>query len=683
MLGDVDRESMALWSIGVEVVDLGTPAQTGISLVLITVLDTNDNPPIFPTEALNVTLSESADQFSEVVVVQAVDLEDVGNNRDIYYRILPAFQVPFGVDRDTGSIYLNGSIDYETRRYYVFVVYANDDGASSLSDSLLVRIDLINENDNIPQFQFSTYSYSIFENTTVGNQLLINITATDADSTFQVPIKLTYFISSGADNKFTIDPDSAVISLSGELDRELTDTYTLVLEVRDGGLVGFATLTITVLDVNEDGPVFNQSIFTAIVSEDATIDAFVVEIEAIDSEFSDPIKFILTENGNGDFKIVSNRLNPSLPFETQAFVLVNGSLDRETRGSYLLSITAIDSGDRRSVRSIIILVIDVNDNNPIFQENPGETSTGVIFSGLCDPSIYYNPFNLSCYRIQIQESASPGLILTVFTIDFDLGINAESTYSIETHNNSMFRIIESTGQLFNDMAFNHEVDQQHIITVTATNVGTPQLTAKGLVVIDVVDTNDNKPNFTNTSFVFTVFENDALNASDTTQKFVGVALATDSDSGPNGMLSYEFISGNTNNAFTVVGGTITVTDRLDRDTLSSDTFDLILQATDGNFVNQQTGTTRVFITVLDVNDNIPSFQQAEFDIEIDEEISVDVVIPIPGSSAVDSDLGANGVISYQLSDLTYFNVTPNGQIYPLVRLDYDTDSIVSLFYDNL
>ena len=679
MLGDVDRESVALWSIGVEVVDSGTPQLNGISLVLITVTDTNDNPPIFPTESITVSFSESAVQLSEVVVVGAVDSQDVGENRDIYYRILPAFQVPFDVDRDTGVIFLNGSIDYEAKRYFEFVVFANDDGLNSLNDSLAVRVNLINENDNIPEFQFPTYIYSILENSTIGNRLLINITATDRDSTVEVPVTLTYFISSGADNKFSINPDTAVVTVSGELDREVTPSYTMLLEVRDGELVGYANLVVTIVDVNEDGPVFDQASYVGYVREDASIGTFVIVIEATDSEFFNPINFILTEDGNGDFIIVSNTTNAALPFETFAYLLVNGSLDRETRDTYELSITAVDSGDRRSVRSIQINLMDVNDNEPVFQENPAETASGVTFYVKCDPSVYSNPSNLSCYQIQIQESAAPGLILGVYTEDIDLGENKDSTYSIESHNDTMFRIIVGTGQLFNDIAFNHEVEHQHVLTVTATNVGSPQQTAKALVVIDVVDTNDNKPNFTNASFAFSVFENNALNLSDTTQKFVGVVKATDPDDGPNGMLTYEFISGNTNNAFTVVDGLITVTDTLDRDTLTADTFDLILQATDGNIADQQTGTTRVIITVLDVNDNIPLFQQTEFEIGIDEEININVVIPVVGSGATDPDLGANGAVYYQLSDLTYFNVTPNGDIYPIVRLDYDTDLTVSYY----
>ena len=664
-----------------EVVDLGTPAQTGGSLVLITVIDTNDNPPIFPTETLSVTFSESADQFSEVIVVEAVDLQDVGDNRVIYYRILPAFQVPFGVDRNTGSIYLNGSIDYEIQRIYTFVVYANDDGATSLNDTLNVTIHLINENDNSPLFVSTNYTYAILENATIGDLLFINITATDADSTQQVPVKLTYFIASGADNKFTINPDTARVSVAGELDREVTPTYTILLEVRDGLLTGYATLTVYIQDVNEDGPVFDEIIYTAFVRENTTVGTSVVAIGAVDSEFSDPINFILTEDGNGDFKIVSDLTDPTLPFNTNAYVLVNDTLDRETRSFYQLSITAIDSGDRRSVRLIEIALIDVNDNDPVFEENPGETTPGVTFSPQCVlASPYTNPNNLSCYKVQIQESASPGLILTVFTTDIDLGVNSQSSYSIETQNSSMFRIVEETGQLFNDIEFNHELETLHIVTVTATNEGTPQLFAEALVVIEVVDANDNKPEFSNDTFSFTVLENNGLNASDSTKKFVGLVIATDLDDGANGMLSYEFISGNTNGAFTVVGGRITVTDTIDRDSLNTDTFNLILQATDGNIANQQTGTTRVYITVLDINDNIPTFQQAEFVVEVDEEIAVGVIIPVPNSGASDPDAGANGAVYYQLSDITYFNVTANGEIYPVVRLDYDEDINVSLTF---
>ena len=663
---------MALWSFGVQVTDKGTPARSTVVLVIITVVDTNDNPPVFPTDTLNVSFSESSPQLSTVTTVQAVDNLDVGENRVIFYSINS--DVPFGIDRDTGVIYLNGSIDYETQRYYIFTVFANDDGLDTLTDTLLVRVNLINENDNTPQFELSEYTHYLSENASVGEALQINITAFDADSTLTVVVKLTYFITGGADNKFSINPETAVVSVAGPLDRETTPEYLIDLEVRDSSRTGYATLLVVLVDVNEAGPVFNSTSYVGYVREDAYIGRFVIAIEATDLEFFNPIDFILTEDGNGDFKIVSNISNPSAPFETSAFLLVNNSLDRETREIYELSITAIDSGDRRSVSPITVNLIDVNDNNPVFRENPAETAN-VSFSSICVE--YNSTYNLPCYYTQIQESAAPGLILAVFTTDKDISDNALSLYSISSHNDSMFRIDSSTGQLFNDLAFNHEIEHLHVITVIATNAGSPQLIASALVVVDVLDANDNKPIFDQPIYNFTVYENNALDVNDTVMKFVGVAQATDIDDGRNGELSYRFISGNFNDAFTVSDGTITVTDTLDRESLSDSIFDLILQATDGNQNQQQTGNARVFITVLDINDNIPTFQETEYVVTIDEEYPVGVIIPIPGFTASDTDLSANGTLYYELSDTTYFNVTPTGQIYPVKRLDYDTIAQVS------
>ena len=669
MSGLVDREKTALWSFGVQVTDQGTPPRFIVVLVLITVVDTNDNPPIFPTETLNVSFSESSPQLSTVTTVQAVDILDVGDNRVIFYSIQSITAVPFGINRDNGVIYLNGSIDYEAVRYYVFTVYANDDGLDTLNDTLVVRVNIINENDNTPQFERPTYTHFLSENASIGDALQINITATDRDSTLTVSVKLTYFITGGADNRFSINPETSVVSVAGELDRETIPEYLIDLEVRDSARTGYATLRVILVDVNEAGPVFNASSYIGYVREDAFIGRFVITIQATDQEFFNPINFILTEDGNGDFRIVSNISTPSLPFGTRAFLLVNNSLDRETRDVYELSITAIDSDDRRSVAPVTVNLIDVNDNNPLFEENPSETAV-VIFESIC---VQYNSTsNMSCYYIQIQESASPGLILTVFTSDRDIGDNALSLYSISSHNDSMFRIDPSVGQLFNDLAFNHETEHLHILTVIATNIGSPQLTARTLVVVDVLDANDNKPVFDQGVYYFAVYENNALDTTDPIMKFIGTAEAVDIDDGRNGELSYQFISGNFGDAFTITDGVITVTDSLDRESLSNSIFDLILQATDGNQNQQQTGTARVVITVLDINDNIPTFQQPEYVVTIEEEFPVWSNIPIPGLTASDPDLSANGTLYYSLSDITFFNVTPTGQIYPVRRLDYDT-----------
>ena len=666
---------MALWSFGVQATDEGTPPRFNVALVLITVVDTNDNPPVFPTETLSVSFSESSPQFSTVVTVQAVDLLDVGENRIIFYSIKSNGTLPFGIDRDTGVIYLNGSIDYETIRYYTFTVLANDDGLNTLSDTLSVTVNLINENDNTPQFSLSAYTHYLAENASIGEALQINITASDKDSTFTAVVKLTYFIMGGADNKFSIDPETAVISVTGELDRETIPEYLIDLEVRDSSRTGSATLRVILTDVNEAGPVFNATSYVGYVLEDASLGKFVITIEANDLEFFEAIDFILTEDGNGDFRIVSDITTPSNPFETQAFLLVNtDSLDRETRDVYELSITAVDNGTRKSVSPITIHLIDVNDNSPIFRENPAETAE-VTFSSICVE--YNSSSNLPCYYIQIQELAAPGLILTVFTTDEDIGENARSLYSISSHNGSMFRIEATTGQLFNDLPFNHEIDRLHVITLVATNIGYPHMEARVLVVIDVLDANDNKPIFDEDVYHFAVYENNALDVNDTRSKFVGLAEATDIDDGRNGELSYQFISGNINDAFIVSDGSITVVDYLDRESLNNNIFDLILQATDGNLNEQQTGTARVLITVLDINDNIPTFQEDEYVVAIDEEFPVGSIIPIPGLTAYDPDFSANGTLYYELSDITYFNVTPAGQISPVTRLDYDTITQVS------
>ena len=665
VLGSIDREDTALWSIVVAVQDDGTPSRSDVALALITVLDANDNPPVFPTDSLNVSFSETSLLNTEVVQVQAVDNFDVGEHQRINYRILET--VPFAIVSDTGSIYLNGSIDYETITYYEFTVVAYDFGAVSLSDTLDVRVNLINENDNTPQFNSSVYRINIPENATIGTPLFISIFATDPDSTLADPVTLTYFITDGALNSFVIDPDTAVVAVSAELDRETIPSYTISLAVRDSSRTGIATLQITIDDINEDGPVFNATVYNGFVLENATIGTPVIGIEALDQEFSLPVSFIL--NGNdGAFELVPNS-------GTTAQLIVNGSLDRETRDVYELSVTAIDDGNQRSVRNIRIDLIDVNDNAPVFIENPTETNTVTFESTCTSPNS-----SLSCYRIQIQETADPSSFLTVATTDIDIGANGQSNYYLTSHNDSMFRIIPETGQLFNDLPFNHEEEQLHVLTVTARNVGLPQLTAATLVVVEVLDSNDNKPEFNLTLFEFSVFETDSSDPFDPINKFVGIAAASDADDGRNGDVSYAFISGNIGDAFVISeSGEITVRGTIDRDTLFNPTFNLILQATDGNQANQQTGATNVDITVLDVNDNTPMFQAPSLSVSIMEEIQVGTVIS--GGSfntrAVDPDFGANGTIYYSITPNIYFNVSSNGDIYTVYRLDFDEDTNVS------
>ena len=202
-------------------------------------------------------------------------------------------------------------------------------------------------------------------------------------------------------------------------------------------------------------------------------------------------------------------------------VTVASSLDRETRESYSLNITARDDGSPQlsSTTIMTITVGDANDNKPVFPK--------------------------SRYSLSIRENNSPNAVVGIVgpATDKDKGLNAEIVYSIKSGNSGGRFDFQASGELIAKNELDRELISSYSLVIQAQDKGTPAQRTEVPVNVIVLDENDNSPVFSQRSYKCQIPENSAPNSP------VCFVQATDEDAGVNGTITYELVIQNA--AFTV------------------------------------------------------------------------------------------------------------------------------------
>ncbi len=269
--------------------------------------------------------------------VSATD-DDLANtpNSEIVFSIVngdPAGQ--FAIDATTGRLSSVGGallgLDRETVSSYNLTVQATDKGTPRLSSTCLVTVTILDQNDNAPILEQSEYAFNVTEDSSQNTGLLF-VLATDNDA--GINAQVSYAIAGGnAGGFFSISETSGLVSLAKPLDRETTSSYPLVIIASDRGTPSLSStpsiLTITVLDANDNTPVFDQLVTSVTVSESAELSTSVALVGATDKDVGTNALLSFTISGDdGKFAIDSN-----------GNITVIGVLDRESKSFYNLTVT--------------------------------------------------------------------------------------------------------------------------------------------------------------------------------------------------------------------------------------------------------------------------------------------------------------------------------------------------------
>ncbi|XP_044168013.1 protocadherin-like wing polarity protein stan, partial [Acropora millepora] len=571
--------------------------------------------PVFSMNQFTAVFYEEQPIGTKVIQVSANDNE----KDEILYEIGSDAEGKFNIDRTTGWITSNETIDRETAeaQSIKFTVYAYDSvNGPSAKVSAEVLVTISDVNDNPPIFKKSFYQKSTSEDASLTSEV-ITVTATDADSPGSSNSLITYTIADGnVGNKFFIGFYSGTVTVIRSLDFESVNNYTLKIIAKDGGpnngLNSSTTLKILVQDADDLPAVFSPSSYSAEVPENAAKGKYVTTVTASDGDkmLNAPVNYLIDADTNPGyaFGILGN----------SGVITVNGSLDRETKGSYLLRVGATSTTHNAVFTTVSITVTDTNDNRPSFVDTP--------------------------YTGEVLENAALGMtVMRVTATDNDEGNNAVFSYSLERAAGK-FTVTPEGHILVND-AIDRETQDSYSFQVVAKETRTlEQFQAVAPVKINVTDVNDNNPRCTQAVYKRTVYENRPSNS------FVIQVSASDPDLGSSGLVRYDLVpdSSGHGKSFSInpLNGTILTNATFDRERLGL--YTITVRATDKPTSGQERfGECKVQVTVGDDNDNSPKFTNLPNDTTVSEGRAANTVFFTV--KAVDADEGLNAAVSYSLS----------------------------------
>ncbi|XP_003829186.2 protocadherin beta-15 [Pan paniscus] len=485
------------------------------------VTDINDHSPEFPEREITLKIPETSSLGTVFPLKKARDL-DVGSNNVQNYNISPNshFHVSTrtrGDGRKYPELVLDTELDREEQAELRLTLTAVDGGSPPRSGTVQILILVLDANDNAPEFAQALYEVQVPENSPVGS-LVVKVSARDLDTGTNGEISYSLYYSSEEINKpFELSSLSGEIRLIKKLDFETMSSYDLDIEASDGGgLSGKCSVSVKVLDVNDNFPELSISSLTSPIPENSP-ETEVALFRIRDRDSGENGKMICSIQDDVPFK-----LKPSV--ENFYRLVTEGALDRETRAEYNVTITITDLGTPRlkTQHNITVLVSDVNDNAPAFTQ--------------------------TSYTLFVRENNSPALhIGSVSATDRDSGTNAQVTYSLLPPQDphlplaSLVSINTDNGHLFALRSLDYEALQAFEFHVGATDRGSPALSSEALVRVLVLDANDNSP------FVLYPLQNGSAPCTELVPRaaepgyVVTKVVAVDGDSGQNAWLSYQLL----------------------------------------------------------------------------------------------------------------------------------------------
>ncbi|XP_049324666.1 protocadherin beta-16-like isoform X1 [Astyanax mexicanus] len=467
---ELDREEQNEINLILTANDGGTPQRSGTVLIHISVLDANDNTPVFSQPVYRVTLSENAPLGSGVVTVSATDADE-GANGDVSYefsRISDRAAKRFSIDKITGEIKVNGNIDFEEEKSYEMRVQAKD--GPGLTSSAKIVIDVTDVNDNAPKIVLKSLNDPVPENAVIGTEVgIINVQDKDSGDNRKircsiqqnVPFKLNPSIK----NYFSLTTTDA-------LDREKEVDYNITITATDEGsppLSSFMTIHLSVSDINDNPPVFEEQFYSAYVSENNKAGASICSVTARDPDWR--------QNGTVLYSLVSSEVN-GIP--VSSFLSVNGdtgvihavrSFDYEQFRSFKVQVVARDNGSPplSSNTTVSVFISDENDNSPQI--------------------LYPAPEGKSLMTEMVPKAALSGsLVSKVIAVDADSGQNAWlSYYIIKSTDPGLFTIGLRTGEIRAQRDITESDNMKQNLVISVKDNGQPPLSTTCSVYLLISD----------------------------------------------------------------------------------------------------------------------------------------------------------------------------------------------------
>ncbi|XP_071879446.1 protocadherin gamma-A5 [Anas platyrhynchos] len=469
----LDREEAAFHELVLRASDGGEPARTGTARIRVSVLDANDNAPVFSQAVYAVRVPEDVPVGSTLLTLTATDADE-GLNGDVKYSfkgISKKFSKIFHLDPETGSIRLLRSLDFEEGDSYEMEVQVHDGGG--LFDTATISISVSDVNDNAPEISVRSALSEISEDAPPGTVVaLLHVQDRDSGANGEVRCSIAesvpFRLERALDNYYSV-------VTSRELDREEVSEYNVTVWASDGGspsLRSSAVLALRVLDVNDNAPVFAEARYSARLPENNAEGALVLTVRAWDADWG--------QNARVSYRLAEGRVRGaplssyvSVQAETGALYALR-SFDYEEVREVGLWVRAEDGGAPAlsSNVSVRLLIVDENDNAPQVLYPPAAAAAASAGAGWTGVEL-------------APRSAEPGaLVAKVVAVDADAGQNAWLSYELaKATEPGLFRVGLHSGEVRTARSPLARDAPRHSLVVVVKDQGRPALSATATLTV--------------------------------------------------------------------------------------------------------------------------------------------------------------------------------------------------------
>uniref|UniRef100_A0A673ZI10 Protocadherin 1 gamma 1 n=1 Tax=Salmo trutta TaxID=8032 RepID=A0A673ZI10_SALTR len=568
---ELDREKQEEVTLLLTAVDGGTPQRSGTVAIHVTVLDANDNKPVFSQDVYRVRLNG----------IQSYSLE-----RNAYFIL----DVQTSSDGGKyGELVLEKELDRELQQEVTLLLTAVDGGTPQRSGTVVIHVTVLDANDNKPVFSQTVYKVRLPENSPTGT-VVVAVSASDEDEGANGEVSYEFNrISDKAAKLFSIDKKTGEIKVQGPIDYEENTEYEVRVQAKDGsGLAGNAKVMIEITDLNDNAPVIFIKSFNNPIPENVLpgTEVGIINVQDEDSEGNRQVRVSIQQN-------VPFKLNPSI--KNYYSLITTSELDREIISDYNITITATDEGSPplSSSKTIHLSVSDVNDNPPVFEEQS--------------------------YSSYVTENNKPGSSMCSVTArDPDWRQNGTVVYSLLPSDvngvpvSSFLSINGDTGVIHAVRAFDYEQFRSFKVHVVARDNGSPPLSSNVTVRVFITDENDNSPQILYPAPAGNSLMTEMVPKAALAGSLVSKVIAVDADSGQNAWLSYQIVKSTDPGLFTI--GLHSGEIRAQRDISESDSMkqNLVISVKDNGQPSLST-TCDVYLLISDNLAEVPELKDMAYE----------------------------------------------------------------------
>ncbi|XP_043983715.1 protocadherin gamma-C5-like [Gambusia affinis] len=470
----IDREKKAVHKLLLTALDGGNPVRSGTAQITVNVLDINDNIPAFEKTLYKVSVAENAAEGALIVQTKATD-SDENQNGEIEYSFgahtSESVLSVFSIDPTSGKIFLKGKLDFETDANFELDVSAKDKGSPRMEGHCIVHVEVLDVNDNAPEIILTSRPKPVSEDSPNGTVVAL-ISARDHDSGDNGKVQLQL----AKNNNFALKPSFSqnyALVTNGVLDREKDSEYNIEITATDMGsnpLSSKKTIHISVTDVNDNPPIFNQPSYNVYVKENKLPGSILCSVSATDLDSG--------ENAKISYSILDSKVQD---VSVSSYVYINSdngsiysmhSFDYEKLKVFQIQVQAKDQGSPSlsSNATVHVFILDQNDNTPAVIY-PSSAALG----------------SLSHQRM--PRSAKAGHLVTKVTaVDADSGHNAWISYRLaEATDASLFTVNQYTGEVRTKRAVYEQDDSSQRLLIEIKDDGQPVQSATATVSILLED----------------------------------------------------------------------------------------------------------------------------------------------------------------------------------------------------